>query len=78
LGYCLFGLQRYEPAIRIFEKSLKNNSRNFEALYGLALSNENLGNQGEAKILWRRYIDQAPDSPWKDRAREHLALLEGL
>ncbi|RMF92109.1 MAG: tetratricopeptide repeat protein [Nitrospinota bacterium] len=77
LGFCFFDLQRYDQAIRIFEQTLRKYPRHFEALYGLALSHQKLRHRQEAITLWRQYLAQAPESPWKVRAREHFELLTG-
>jgi tetratricopeptide (TPR) repeat protein len=75
MGFALFDLQRYEEAIGVFEESLQKKAHNYDALYGLALSHQKLGHRNRAISRWRQYIAEAPDSPWKDRAREHLRLL---
>jgi hypothetical protein len=47
-----------------------------EALYGLALSLEQLNRKSDAIAAWKRYLTQArPGSTWADRAKRHLALL---
>jgi arabinofuranosyltransferase len=75
MGFALLDLQRYQAATDAFEKSLKQNPHNYDAVYGLALSHQKLGHRNQAISLWRQYIADAPDSPWKDRAREQLGLL---
>jgi hypothetical protein len=75
MGFALFDLQRYEEAIGVFEESLQKKAHNYDALYGLALSHQKLGHRNRAISRWRQYIAEAPDSTWKDRAREHLGLL---
>lgn len=75
MGFALFDLQRYEKAIEAFEESLQKNARNYDALYGLALSHQKLGHRNQAISLWRQYIAEAPNSPWKERAKEQLGLL---
>ena len=75
MGFALLDLQRYQAAADAFEKSLNKNPHNYDAVYGLALSHQKLGHRTQAISLWRQYIAGAPDSPWKDRAREQLGLL---
>jgi tetratricopeptide (TPR) repeat protein len=77
LGYCLFDLGSFEEAVEIFTTAFEASSVNFDALYGLALAQQRLGNRDEAIILWRRYLREAPESVWKERARERLRLLTG-
>jgi tetratricopeptide (TPR) repeat protein len=75
MGFALLDLQRYQAAADAFEKSLKKNPHNYDAVYGLALSHQKLGHRTQAISLWRQYIADAPDSPWKDKAKEQLGLL---
>jgi hypothetical protein len=77
LGFCLFDLHRYAQAIEVFEQTLERSPQHFDALYGLALAHQNLGQRDEAIAAWRRYIAEAPDSTWKQQARNHLFRLGG-
>ena len=75
MGYSFLDLNQNQQAINIFERVLIINRDKFDALYGQAMAHENLNNKSIAIELWRRYIKEAPDSPWKDKAKEHLDLL---
>jgi tetratricopeptide (TPR) repeat protein len=77
LGFCFIDLKRFDQAISFFEDALARKANHFDALYGLARSHQELGHREKAIALWHRYIAEAPESPWKDRAKEHLELLEG-
>ena len=46
-----------------------------DALFGLAQAHEKLGDHARAVELWRRYVAEAPDSPWKLKARERIRVL---
>jgi tetratricopeptide (TPR) repeat protein len=75
LGYCHLDLQRHQLAIAHFERALAQDASSFDALYGMALAYENAGERTRALAAWRDYIDRAPESVWKEKAREHLNLL---
>jgi hypothetical protein len=76
LGFGLLDLQRFAEAEAIFEEVLSRNG-SADALYGLAQCYEGQGRKAEAVDTWRRYIREAPDSVWKERARDRLRLLTG-
>ena len=76
VGFCLLDLQRYREAIAVFDRVLSSRPDHLDALYGLALAHENLHHDDEALRYWRAYIATAPDSPWRERALRHLALLQ--
>jgi hypothetical protein len=75
LGFCLLDLDRYPQAIAVFEEVLRRAPRHFDALYGLALAHEKLGHRIQAIDLWRRYVQDAPESTWKEEARGRLSSL---
>jgi hypothetical protein len=77
LGFCLLDLRRNEEAAGIFRRALALRASEFNAIYGLAQALERLGRTEEAVGLWRRYIAEAPDTVWKDRARDRLFVLTG-
>lgn len=78
LAYVYFDTKQYQNAIRYFEQALNVKADQYDALYGLALVYEKTGDREKSKDLWKRYIQLAPDSPWKDRAKTRLRLLGGL
>jgi hypothetical protein len=77
LAFCLSDLQRYMEAVPLFEEALHVSPGGLDALFGLALARENLGQSRLASELYRRYIAVAPESVWKERARDHLFGLTG-
>lgn len=72
LAFCYYDLQQYERAITLFERTLRMNPNQFDALYGLALAHRELGHKTEAVALWQKYIDTAPDSVWKETAKQYM------
>ncbi len=76
LGYCFLDQRRYLDAAEHFEQVLALHPEAFDALYGLALARTRLGDSAEARLLWQRYLEQAPESSWKERARSQLELLQ--
>ncbi len=74
LAYCHVDLKAYAKALAFFSQVFERDPRNYDALYGLAMSYQGLGDHDRAIDSWRRYVREAPESPWKERAREALRL----
>jgi tetratricopeptide (TPR) repeat protein len=74
-AYCHLDLREYEAARAQFAEIFQVFPENYDALYGLAMSSQRLGMKEDAVMYWRRYVAGAPDSPWKERAREALRLM---
>jgi tetratricopeptide (TPR) repeat protein len=75
MGYCLIDLNRPAEAVPIFESVLAQRPEHYDGLYGLALAHELQDHSREAKELWHRYIQEAPESVWKQHARDRLERL---
>ncbi len=74
LAYVHLDLQQPNEAAPLFEQALKADRRAWDALYGLALARKALGDGAGSAQLWRRYVQEAPPSPWVEKARQHLQL----
>jgi Tfp pilus assembly protein PilF len=59
-------------ALEYFEAALARAPSYYDAVFGLAMAREKLGDEAQARNLWLRYVREAPDSPWKEVARRHL------
>jgi arabinofuranosyltransferase len=77
LGYSHFDQRAYGQAEAAFLTALRLNPETWDALFGLALTSQRIGRKEEAVILWRRYISEAPESTWTERAQKNLDLLLG-
>jgi hypothetical protein len=72
LGFCWMDLGHPAKALEYFEAALARAPSYYDALFGLAMAREKLGDEAQARNLWLRYVREAPDSPWKEVARRHL------
>lgn len=75
LAYCYLRLDRENKALELFQEVMNANSRQYDALYGLALTYTKLDRRADAIAAWKRYIAEAPPSGWKGRAKERLKQL---
>jgi tetratricopeptide (TPR) repeat protein len=69
-------LQRYDRAVKSFERALSVDPNHLKAQYSLAVALERSGNKARARREWQRYLDMDNDSEWAERARARLAELE--
>lgn len=72
LGFALQRLGQLEPALGWFESALADNPEFWDALYGAALVYSIQEDYDKAETTWSRYLDRAPDSPWKKKAQNYL------
>ncbi|GAB4359845.1 MAG: hypothetical protein Kow006_29260 [Gammaproteobacteria bacterium] len=72
LGFALSRVGMHEQAVAEFEAALRDDPQYWNALYGLALSRTQLGDYAGAEPAWRRYVDEAPESTWKEKAKGYL------
>jgi hypothetical protein len=75
LAYCHLRENDRLKALEIFEQVLRADPRQFDALFGLATVQTELGNREQAIKAWQRYILEAPASTWKTRAKYQLQVL---
>jgi arabinofuranosyltransferase len=75
IGYTYFDEGRLKEAISTFEDTLRRFPSHSPALYGLALSTQNIGDTIRAVRLWREYLNTSSDPKWKSRAADQLRML---
>ena len=75
IGFCLADLNRHTQALTAFRQALEVEASYVDALFGLAASTQALGRKDDAVRLWERYLRVAPDSVWKEKARQRLRSL---
>ena len=76
LGFALLDIKQHERAIPHFKTALSIDNRHYDALFGLALAHTKQGDRKQAITLWQKYLSEAPNSIWKERARLQLNLLQ--
>lgn len=76
LAYSYLDFQKTREALEQFKLLSNKYPNNYEILYGLALATEKNGEIQSAKLLWEKYIQDAPDSVWKEKARHNFRLLD--
>ncbi|MBD3867901.1 MAG: tetratricopeptide repeat protein [Acidobacteria bacterium] len=59
-------------AVLMFREILQQRPHEFNALYGLGQASEAVGDPDGAREVWERYVREAPESVWKERARKRL------
>jgi arabinofuranosyltransferase len=64
-----------QAAVTLFAGLLARNPRHHDARYGLAQALERAGQTARAITIWREYLQLAPESHWKSRARKQLEQL---
>jgi tetratricopeptide (TPR) repeat protein len=75
LGDVLLKLKRYNEAIAQFNQLISRDAQNKLVYTGLGLCYEGLGNKSEARTQFEKAIQVAPQEPYTNTAREHLAKL---
>lgn len=75
IGYTYFDEGRLKDAVIAFEDTLRRYPGYPPAIYGLALSTDNLGDSERAIQLWRQYLHTDADPKWKARAAKRLLML---
>ncbi len=76
IAYVRLDLDQPGEAAPRFQQVLSADPHAWDALYGLALAREKLGDDAGAVALWRRYAAEAPPSPWVNEARAHAQRLQ--
>jgi Flp pilus assembly protein TadD len=74
LGKFYFLNNKFQKAIEIFKRLLKEEKTNYDAMYNLGLSYEALNDVDSAKIFYKQALDIKADHK---RAKEHLQRLIG-
>ncbi|HSG08638.1 MAG TPA: tetratricopeptide repeat protein [Longimicrobiales bacterium] len=72
LGFLYVDSQRPELAIQTFTAALQADLNSENALYGLALANQNTGASSRSAELWHAFLERFPDSRWAPNARRFL------
>ncbi len=77
IGECYFALGDYRAAIVAFEKvfTFKQSNKNDYAQYKLGLCYFQLGDKKRARVEFQHLIDNYPDSPLVEKARQYLMKL---
>ncbi len=77
IGECYYMLGDYQAAVLAFEKVFlfPQSNKNDYAQYKLGLSYYRMGNRERAREEFQRLLDNYPDSPLVDKAKEYLAQL---
>jgi len=76
LGFCYFDLQNFQGALDQFKKALNLDGKNQNALIGLAMSYDELGNKEQAKNWYTKYLDAYPSGEDAIAAKNALKRLE--
>jgi tetratricopeptide (TPR) repeat protein len=76
IGYAYLQVKKFEKAREAFNKELKERPRNGHALYGIALTYEEAGDQPAARTAYSTFLeswrDADPDLPMVQHARSRL------
>lgn len=75
MGVAQFRLKSYTDAIASFTMALKKSPGYEEALFNLALAEEEAHSIDDAKRDWQQFLNQSTDENWKQEARTRLAHL---
>jgi predicted Zn finger-like uncharacterized protein len=79
-GLAFSNMERWNDAVNAFQVSLKKSPEYTEALMGLAEAYRAQGtaaNKRKALVLYKRYLDLAPDGPDAPVAKAQVEILEG-
>jgi arylsulfatase A-like enzyme len=76
LGYSLLDMGQPEKAVAAFKDTVKHWPEEHNAVFGLALSYQTMNRKEQAAQTWRLYLQQAPESRWKESAKQHLQRLQ--
>lgn len=76
LAYIELDAGETDEARTHFSTLLEKDTKNANAVYGLALTEKKAGNIEAAKKAFRRYLALVPAGKWADRARVYLERLE--
>ncbi|HEV8486899.1 MAG TPA: tetratricopeptide repeat protein [Blastocatellia bacterium] len=71
-GVALFQLGNYEAALTSFTKALEKKPDFYEALFNLALAEERLKSNADARRDFETFIKVSPDAKWTAEAQRHL------
>lgn len=71
IAYTYLDQGRYQESLARFQGILKRWPGHANAVYGLALTYENLHQREAAIETWRRYLKLATDATWRSKARQH-------
>jgi tetratricopeptide (TPR) repeat protein len=72
LGCVLAETGQRDLAVAAFEGALKYHPAYADVHYHLARTLDEMQAVGRAEEHWRAFLEQAPDSPWSDEARQRL------
>jgi tetratricopeptide (TPR) repeat protein len=74
---CVFAeLGQVDLAVAAFRGTLAHHSDYADAHYHLAQLLDKLGEEAEAIVHWRRFLELTPESPWAETARGRLGEFE--
>jgi arabinofuranosyltransferase len=76
MAYCYYDINEFAVASELFQRAIRADNNNFEAIYGCGICLEHQGNFREAWIVWKDYVARAPENVWMERARNHLRSLK--
>ena len=74
-GYCFFYMDRYDQAVKWFDKVLALDPDHTQAQFALAATFEKKGDVEQAKRAWRRYLEIDSGSEWAAEAKKRLESL---
>jgi Flp pilus assembly protein TadD len=75
LGYVYYKQGRYDEAIALFNQLTRREAQHRLAYTALGLCYEMKGDKAQARTNYQRAIEVAPNEPYTNTAREHLAKL---
>jgi Tfp pilus assembly protein PilF len=75
-AYCYVDLERLDEAIALFGQALARHPRFLDAIMGMAEAYKQKGDNKKAVEFYKRYVDQAPDGPEADVARNAIEKLK--
>jgi tetratricopeptide (TPR) repeat protein len=74
-GYCFFYMDRYDRAVKWFDKVLALDPDHAQAQFALAATYEKTGDVEQARSAWRRYLQIDSGSEWAAEAKKRLESL---
>lgn len=75
LGCVLAETGQYALAVAAFEGALRYHPDYADVRYHLARTLDEMHERARALEHWQAFVDQAPDSPWAEEARQRLGLV---
>ena len=71
-GVALFQLGNYQVALASFTRALEKKPDFYEALFNLALAEERLNSNSDARRDFEKFIKMSPDARWNAEAQRHV------